>query len=145
MKKLNLKINLVALVIVLSLPVFGIGLIAYMFLQDILGGGVSLWNCLAALLILSAPIILILNFLNEVTVVFDESGITKRYLFWRKYVDWENIVQVDITNLADNIWKINFVTPQDKISINAFFFKNLNELIKFIENKLPKEIIFNRN
>lgn len=139
MKTIKLKINPIALVIVLPLPLIVIGLIGYMFLQEISTGSVSLWSFPAVLVLTAAPVYFILSIVNEVTIVLNEHGVTKRFLFSRKNIDWKDVVQTNVSKLAGNLWTIQFLGSSKKISLNLFFFKNVNAIINFIRQRLPHE------
>ncbi|MGQ0540674.1 MAG: hypothetical protein ACT4O9_02340 [Blastocatellia bacterium] len=139
MKTIKLKINPIALVIVLPLPLIVIGLIGYMFLQEISTGSVSLWSFPAVLVLIAAPVYFILGIVNEVTIVLNEHGVTKRVLFGRKNIDWKDVVQSNVTRLSGNLWTIQFHGNSKKIGLNLFFFTNVNEIVNFIRQRLPHE------
>lgn len=141
MNRIDLRVNFTAVVVPLLLPILVLAAIISMLLHDIQFENIAGWDILLTLFIVSAPVFLILGVLNEITVVLSDKGITKRRLLWNKHIEWAEVTQFNTSTLAGTIWRINFVSQKQEITLNAFLFKSTDEAIKLIKQKLPQKVL----
>jgi hypothetical protein len=137
---MRLKVNFTWVAIAMLLPSAVFLIVLSMLLNDLLAGEMTFSATLIALTLLGIPLLIGFNLVNEIRTELSACGISKRFLFRRRNLEWEEVSSIKVRKLGGNIWTLELCGRTKKISINAFLFGNVSELIGFLESKLPERV-----
>ena len=136
---MQLKVKKTGVVLALLLPMIVYLVMLSMLWGDYWPGKATLGNVFFALVILLFLTIGVAGVVNELNTKIDDDGVTKRFVLWKRQIAWDELTSVRVEKLLGNIWKIELAGHESKITVNAFFFSNVNEIVRFLKRRISPE------
>ncbi|MFT3743930.1 MAG: hypothetical protein QM785_06500 [Pyrinomonadaceae bacterium] len=127
-----IKYNPVALGFALAVPTLLTILFVYFLGKDILrGGDFPFGGFLIGTSIILIFAVFSVSIWNESTVKIEENVISKNSLIGKKNIGLSDLLDVKKEYLAGVLWKIILRSENDKITINAYYYRDADRLVEF--------------
>ena len=124
----------------MALPIFWFAAITFLLIKEGFDRNLSTQSVLVGGSLILLFTFFSLNVWNESSVKLEKNGISKRTLFGRKYLAFEEVTDLKSEYLVGTLWKVLLRSEDQEFVVNALYYREPEKLLQLFKRGLQSGI-----